>query len=267
MIPFRDNIPSRKTPFVTVVLILANILLHMMFGSVRPSVLDRGIAHRNGASVAFFGPYEKGSTIKLALGRELCGSQGGAVRTEGKTAALCGLVAQTLTLLLTGMFLHGGVLHLSVNMWFLWLFGENVEDRLGHARFLLLYLLSGIVAGIVQLYLRVGSLPMIGTSGAVTGVLGAYIVTYPYGRVLTFVPFFGFFWHIVELPAVLLLGGWSLVSFLDGLQITNDLGALYAQLGGFLAGIVLLWIMAPEPQGKRGPRWSELNFCPNHRLA
>src|SRR5207302_1541066 len=143
------------------------------------------------------------------------------------------------------MFLHGGWLHLLGNMLYLWIFGDNVEDRLGHFRYLLFYLLAGAAAGLTQVALNPTSqLPTVGASGAIAGVLGAYLVTYPRARVLTFVPLFFLPWF-VEIPAFAYLIFWFLLQLLEGL---GSLGApvaetggvaVWAHVGGFIAGVVL----------------------------
>jgi membrane associated rhomboid family serine protease len=165
--------------------------------------------------------------------------------------------------LITSMFLHGGWLHLIGNMWFLWLFGDNVEDRLGRIRFSVLYLGSGLAAGVSQLLVNWGdSMPIIGASGAVAGVLGGYMVTYPYARVRTLVPFFYFFWPVVELPAFVLLGLWLVMQFFQGTVAAATPGssnvAWWAHVGGFLAGILLVKLLAPPIPEQSGPKWSEV---------
>jgi len=151
---------------------------------------------------------------------------------------------------IASMFLHGGWLHLIGNMWYLWIFGDNVEDRLGHVRFLLFYLLCGIGAGIAHTLLNPASrIPSIGASGAIAGVLGAYFVTFPFAKVLTVVPIL-FFVQILEIPAILVLGLWFLMQFLYGtasLAVATSANtggvAWWAHVGGFLIGIVLLRLM------------------------
>ena len=116
----------------------------------------------------------------------------------------------------TSMFLHGGFLHIIGNMWYLWVFGDNVEDRLGRFRFPIFYLVCGLIAGGMHLLFNSGShLPSIGASGAIAGVLGAYLVSFPRARILTLIPIFIFI-QIIELPAVLVLGFWFLIQFFNG---------------------------------------------------
>ncbi len=146
---------------------------------------------------------------------------------------------------LTSMFLHGGWLHLLGNMWYLWIFGDNVEDRLGHGRFLLFYLGSGLVAGAVQ-YLThpLARVPTVGASGAIAGVLGAYAVAFPRARVVTLVPLFPFF-QVVALPALVVLGLWFALQFFSGalsLASTSAGGgiAFWAHIGGFAFGFLVM---------------------------
>jgi membrane associated rhomboid family serine protease len=154
---------------------------------------------------------------------------------------------QNLFSLLTSMFLHGGWLHLIGNMLFLYVFGDNIEDAMGHASYLLFYLLCGIAAALTQVFLNGDStVPMIGASGAISGVLGAYIVLFPHGRVRALV-FLGFFIQVILLPAWVMLGLWfvlQLVSGLASLGVGADVGgvAFWAHVGGFIAGVVLVWL-------------------------
>jgi rhomboid family protein len=156
----------------------------------------------------------------------------------------------------TSMFLHGGLLHLGGNMLYLWIFGNNVEDTLGHARFLLFYLASGVAAAVAQTLVNPASgIPMVGASGAVSGVLGAYFVLFPYATVLTLVTF-GFFWRFIHLPAMLVLGLWILLQFFSGyLSLAATTGseggvAFFAHIGGFLVGMALLFVLRPR-RGRR----------------
>jgi membrane associated rhomboid family serine protease len=148
--------------------------------------------------------------------------------------------------LLTSMFLHGGWSHLLGNMVYLWTFGDNVEDRLGHLRYLAFYLLTGIGASLAHAHLHPDSLvPTIGASGAISGVLGGFFVLFPHARVVTLVPLVFVFFHVVELPAVLYLGFWFLMQFLSGalaFVVAGEAGgvAWWAHVGGFVAGMALV---------------------------
>jgi membrane associated rhomboid family serine protease len=152
--------------------------------------------------------------------------------------------------LLTSMFLHGGWLHFLGNMLYLWIFGDNVEDRLGHVRFVLFYLLCGIAASLAHIFVNPFSqIPTIGASGAIAGVMGAYFVLYPRSRVLALLPIF-IFWDIIEVPAILFLGLWFVMQFFSGVgSIAFDTGvetggvAFWAHVAGFLAGIVMVFVL------------------------
>jgi membrane associated rhomboid family serine protease len=206
MIPLRDVIPSRTTPLVTVGLILANAAVFV---------------------------YE------LTLGE----------RELSRFVDAYGLVPASASPLtaLTSMFIHGGLLHFGGNMLYLWIFGDNVEDRMGHDRFLVFYLACGATASALQMLASPQSrVPMVGASGAIAGVLGAYLVMFPRSRVLTFVPL-AFFFRIVEVPALVLLGLWFVLQLLLGLSAlsataADDLGgvAFWAHAGGFVAGMALV---------------------------
>src|SRR5690242_1891651 len=153
----------------------------------------------------------------------------------------------------TAMFLHGGWLHLLGNMLYLWLFGDNVEDRLGHGRYLLFYLASGLVSGAAQVYVNPGSpVPTVGASGAIAGVLGAYALAFPRARVLTLVPVF-FFFQVLSLPALVVLGLWFVVQFFSGaLAIGAGVSggvAWWAHIAGFVFGFAAMALL-----GGRRPR-------------
>jgi membrane associated rhomboid family serine protease len=225
MIPLRDAIPSESFPTATVVLIALNV-------------------------VAFF--YE------LSLGQQLDVfiMQYGAVPLR---FILAGQTEQVSTLerfvpLFTSMFLHGGWLHLGGNMLYLWIFGDNVEDHLGSLSFFLFYLACGLAAALAQIYVHPTSkIPMVGASGAVAGVLGAYLILLPRSRVLALIPIL-FFFQVVELPAFLFLLFWFGMQFLNGaVSIT---GAPYmtggvawwAHVGGFVSGVALGFLL---PKRKR----------------
>jgi membrane associated rhomboid family serine protease len=220
MIPLRDVIPSRTAPVITVLLIAAN-------------------------AAAFF--YEQ--SLPEAGYREL-------LVTWGLVPASFGPLA-----LVTSMFLHGGWLHFLGNMLYLWIFGDNVEDRFGHVRFLCFYLLCGAVAAILQtLADRASQVPMIGASGAIAGVLGAYLVMFPRSRVLTLVPIFVFV-QIVEVPAILLLGIWFLFQLAAGLGSLSAPGgqslggvAFWAHAGGFMAGVLMVAVFR-RPERLRVEWW------------
>jgi membrane associated rhomboid family serine protease len=148
--------------------------------------------------------------------------------------------------LLTSMFLHGGLMHILGNMWFLWVFGDNIEDRLGHAGFAVFYLLGGVAAAFAQGIVNTSSdAPMIGASGAISAVLGAYILLYPRATVLSLIG-----WFPVPVPAFIYLGYWALIQFLG--NFTGQQGiAFWAHIGGFIAGIVLIRLFVPAKPNYR----------------
>jgi len=215
MIPLRDNIPSRITPVVSVGLIVA-------------------------CTVVFF--------WQLALGPD--GFQAAVTSFGVIPATLLGdarlppdlyAVPPTVTVF-TSMFLHGGVLHLLGNMLYLWIFGDNVEDAMGHGRFVAFYLLCGLAAALAQALPNAAStIPMIGASGAISGVLGAYLLLYPRAQVLVIIPI-GIFMHALHLPAMLVLGLWFVIQLVSSAFADPATGgvAFGAHIGGFLAGMALL---------------------------
>ena len=156
--------------------------------------------------------------------------------------------------ILTGMFLHGGWLHLIGNMWFLWIYGDNVEDILGHFKYLLFYLLCGVAATLLQFLFTFDSrIPTIGASGAIAGVMGAYLLKFPHSKVLTLVPIIIFF-TTMEIPAWLILIYWFVLQFFSGVgsvgqsHLNQGGVAWFAHIGGFLAGIALIRLLRPKPR-------------------
>ena len=151
---------------------------------------------------------------------------------------------------LSSMFLHGGFLHILGNMWFLHIFGDNIEDRLGHIRYLIFYIFCGVAAGLVHLLTNWDSkIPTIGASGAISGVMGAYLLLYPRSRILTLIPIF-FFFQFLEIPAFIFLGFWFLLQlFSAGLTPKNVGGiAFWAHIGGFFAGLIFIKIFDVVPR-------------------
>ena len=162
------------------------------------------------------------------------------------------------TSLITSMFLHGGLMHIVGNMWFLWVFGKGIEDLLGHVQFMVFYLLSGIAAGLVQTILDPFSpVPTIGASGAIAGVMGAYLLKLPTARIRTLI-FLFIFITTVDIPAFFLLAYWFLIQFLNGvgqighMEVNGGGVAWFAHVGGFLAGMALILLM---PEQRRVRTW------------
>lgn len=227
MIPLKDTTPRRSTPVVTLLLILANVI-----------VFVHQVALPHFAAEAFIRTY---GLVPAKISMALAGK-----RYTLEEAALP---------LFTCMFLHGGFLHIIGNMWFLWIFGGNVEDRLGALGYMFLYFLAGIVSGISQVAFSWGShIPSIGASGAISGVLGAYIVFFPRSRILSLVPLF-IIWFMARIPAFVFIGLWFVVQFLSGmasLQMPNSGGiAWWAHVGGFLIGFSLALTASARRRSRR----------------
>ena len=227
MIPLKDTIPSRTFPFVNYTIILLNFLFFLYQLSLGPH-LEKFLYAWGVVPAQFFAP--------LSIGHLH--------------------LSQRILPLFTSMFLHGGWLHFLGNMLYLYIFGDNVEDRLGHARYLLFYLLCGVLATAAHLITNHDSrLPTIGASGAIAGVMGAYFFLYPYARVVTLI-FIFFFFDIVEIPAFFFLAFWFIFQFLSGTIVaTQDAMsggvAWWAHIGGFLAGILLLFVFGVRRTGRR----------------
>lgn len=221
MIPIKDDIPSYRRPVITTGLIIINILVYI-YQLIQGSYFEPFIV-KYGAI-----PYE------IMHGQEL-------------TPQLAFPVPLTL---ITSMFLHGGLLHLGGNMLYLWIFGDNVEDKLGHLRFLIFYILSGLAGSMAHVLTSSGSqVPMVGASGAIAGVLGAYMIRFPQSRIWTLI-FFGFFIRAVRIPAIFVLGFWFILQLLYGLPTIGAQGggvAWFAHIGGFVVGILLFRIMRKYP--------------------
>ncbi|HZC03321.1 MAG TPA: rhomboid family intramembrane serine protease [Gammaproteobacteria bacterium] len=215
MIPLRDNIPLKIVPIITRATVVICVLVFLW-------QLGQG-------KIGFWLlPYSFG-VIPAILGG------------DHSLPPELSRVPPEMTLL-TYMFLHGGWMHLIGNMLYLWIFGDNVEEALGHGRFLVFYLLCGIAAALGQAQLQPGSeVPMIGASGAVSGVLGAYALLYPHAQVLIVIPF-GFFAKLMHMPAIILLGLWFVFQVLNSLWEGLHVGGIawFAHIGGFIAGLVLV---------------------------
>jgi len=245
VIPFRDDNPTRTFPIVVVALIAANILVQIYVWGLPP---ERQLIFQStyGAIPSVLTcqqSLESAIEINLAQAARATPAQ---VREYLIQHGIQVTPLHPLWLaIFTSMFLHGGLLHLGGNMLYLWIFGNNIEDTLGHFRFLLFYLFCGFAAACAQILMSLGSsVPMIGASGAISGVLAAYLVFFPSARVITLVPLFFWPWF-VEIPAVLYLGLWFVSQLLNGLlTIVSGIQAFggvawWAHVGGFVAGLVL----------------------------
>lgn len=222
MIPLRDTQPSYTFPFVTVAIIVLNVAAFLYEFSMDPYELNYFIA------------------------------QYGVIPARFQWVDI-----------FTSIFLHGGWMHLIGNMWFLWIYGDNVEDILGHAQYLIFYLLCGLAATLVHVAFNMDTrVPTIGASGAIAGVMGAYVVKFPHSRITTLVPIFVFL-TTMEIPAYFILLYWFVIQFFSGVgsvghsHLSQGGVAWFAHIGGFLAGVVLILVMRTDPRWSHGrdSRW------------
>jgi len=228
MFPIRDDNPTLGTPAITVVLIGLNVAAWILVqGMGAEPVLSQSVCELGLIRGELLGRLPAGYTLPMS--RDMS----------------CVIGPPHWFTPLTSMFLHGGWLHLIGNMWFLWLFGNNVEDSMGHGRYLVFYLMCGLAAAAAQTLVDpTSALPMVGASGAISGVMGAYIVLYPRVRIHMLI-FLGFFITRAVVPAYLMLGYWLLLQVLGGLPSLGDEAggvAFWAHAGGFLAGAVLILV-------------------------
>ncbi len=225
MIPIRDEIPTRETPVVNYLLIAANILVFVWMLFLPDSALE-----------AFVNKY---AMVPSHF-------------ADGVTLA-------AVMTIFTSMFMHAGWAHIGGNMLYLWIFGDNVEDRLGHGRYLVFYLVGGVVASLTHLATNWGSdLPTVGASGAIAAVLGAYLVLFPGSQVATFIPL-GRFYRLTLVPAAVVLGLWFVLQLFEGVAALGgaDVGgvAVWAHVGGFVAGMLMAKLMPTEDRRERALTW------------
>lgn len=214
MIPLHDDNPTRNTPYVTIGIIIVCVLVFLW---------ELSLGKRLELAV-----YSLGMTPAIVFGNK-------------HLLPELNLVPEWMTIF-TSMFLHAGWMHLIGNMLYLWIFGDNVEDAMGHGRFLVFYLLSGVFAVLAQALPDPNStIPMIGASGAISGVLGAYLLMFPHARVLVVIPF-GFYLHTTRIPAGLVLAFWFLLQLFSSATSSGQQGgvAFGAHIGGFIAGMLLI---------------------------
>jgi len=213
MIPIRDALRSKTFPVVNILIIVANALVFLW-------QLSQGPALREALFLYGIVP----------------------IRYSDPGLSIQFTAFEQVFPFVASMFLHGGFFHILGNMWFLHIFGDNIEDRLGHIRYLIFYLLCGIAAGLIHLYTNWDSgLPTIGASGAISGIMGAYLLLYPRSRILTLIPIF-FFLHFVELPAFIFLGYWLLIQIFSASLTPKNVGGIawWAHIGGFVVGLVFI---------------------------
>jgi membrane associated rhomboid family serine protease len=208
MFPLRDTQPSYSRPLITVLIIILNVVVFLHEFSLDEISRNYFIEHY------------------------------GLIPAHFHFSAV-----------LTSMFLHGGWMHIIGNMWFLWIFGDNVEDALGHFKYLVFYFLCGIAAGMTQVLFSRGShLPMVGASGAIAGVMGAYLIKFPKARIVTLVFIFIFF-TTIEVPAGLMLAYWFFIQFFSGVgtigysHVSQGGTAFFAHIGGFITGMILVGVL------------------------
>jgi membrane associated rhomboid family serine protease len=262
LFPLKDNIPTERFPLVTVALIFINVVVYLFFQ--RKTGIDFSGNSLNQEQLARYAaiPYEF-----THWGKECAfsGASGGVI-CEGQPGVSGSAPDQLPTILtaFTGMFTHGGLIHLGGNMLFLWIFGNNVEDSMGKVKFLIFYLLGGLAALALQIVVDPGSTaPTLGASGAIAAVLGGYIVLYPRARVLTVI-FIILFFTLIEVPALVVLAIWFLEQVLFGVWGLNDPAggggvAYFAHIGGFAFGLLAIRVFAKrrnEAYLGGGPRLS-----------
>ena len=232
MIPIRDENPRLHPPIATVAIITLNVLSWALLqGFGTETALTRSIC-------------QYGLVPGDLLGTAPAGSEFG--MEHGMVCVLDG--RSNWTTIVSSMFMHGGWLHLIGNMWFLWIFGDNVEDAMGHVRFVVFYLLCGLAAASAQMFADTSSIvPMIGASGAIGGVMGGYALLYPRAHVHMFI-FLGFYMTTLAVPAIYMLGYWFVLQVLSGLPGLGGGGiggvAVWAHVGGFSAGLALVHLFS-----------------------
>ena len=232
-LPLKDINPTVRTPYVTIGLIAANVLVY---------IYQMSLGQQFHAFIASFGatPFEITHMTDLVGGFDVRG--GTLIHYPGPTPIV-------LTLL-TSMFMHGSLLHLGGNMLYLWIFGNNIEDILGPARFIIFYLLCGFAAHALHIAMEPSSIiPTVGASGAISGVIGAYLIAFPRARVLSLI-FLGFFIRMAVVPAFVIIIFWFVIQLVSAMASLGGMAgggvAWFAHIGGFLAGVALIYAMAGD---------------------
>lgn len=236
MIPIQDTVPSRRFPLINTLLIALNVLVFLYEVSLRAHMQEAFVFEYGLIPTRFWASQEPIRWMPV----------------------------------LTSMFLHGGWWHLISNMMALYIFGDNVEDRMGHLRYLIFYLVGGVIAGLAHVWVYpASSIPTVGASGAISAVLGAYFILFPLARVITLFPFPLFFFPIVEIPALFYLGFWFISQLFNGafaLAIRTYQGsgvAWWAHIGGFVAGMALVHLFAFQRRPPRHPLRRHDYFYPD----
>jgi len=249
--PLKDNIPTDRTAFVTIAFIAINVIVYFVLqrGGILSGPSDSGVVDYGAI------PYEvthPGKECAITGQQIVCEGQAGVSGTAADQPA-------TILTIFSSMFMHGSILHLGGNMLFLWIFGNNVEDSMGPVKFILFYLLGGVAALAGQIIIEPNAaVPTIGASGAVAAVLGGYILLYPRARVVTLILII-FFFTIIELPAMLILGFWFLQQVAFGyFDLANPAGggggvAYFAHIGGFVFGLLAIKLFASREKDYSPP--------------
>ena len=252
MFPLKDNIPTARTALVTIAFIAINVFVYFVLqtkGGIFSGPSDSGVVDYGAI------PYE------ITHPGKHCDIAGQAIACEGQPGVSGTASDQppTILTLFSSMFMHGSILHIGGNMLFLWIFGNNVEDSMGRVKFVAFYLLGGLVAILGQTLIDPNAaVPTVGASGAVAGVLGGYILLYPRARVVTLI-FIVFFFTILELPAMLILGFWFLQQVAFGyFDLANPAGggggvAYFAHIGGFVFGLLAIKLFASRTKDYSPP--------------
>ena len=245
MLPIKDDIPTRRFPIVTVVIIAINVIVFFGFQVTNLSLDGATINDETTQKYAAI-PYEVTHPGDQCINAEQCVPERDAEAATGES------FPPTILTVFTAMFMHGGLLHIAFNMLFLWIFGNNIEDSMNRALFVVFYLAGGVVATLSQTLLDTNStIPTLGASGAIAAVLGGYALLYPRARVLTLVIII-FFVTIIRLPALFVLGAWILLQFLGwSTQSADGSGggvAYMAHIGGFLFGLAAIRLFATNVQ-------------------
>ncbi|MEW6028161.1 MAG: rhomboid family intramembrane serine protease [Chloroflexota bacterium] len=226
MIPLRDEIPTRQVPIINYLLIAANIGVFLLMWLA--------------------GPYQDALVYQFAM-----------IPANFANGVDIGDVMD----IFTSMFMHAGLAHIGGNMLYLWIFGDNVEDRMGHFRYLLFYLAGGMVASLTHLLTNPNSpIPTVGASGAIAAVLGAYLVCFPGSRIATFIPLpLGIFYKLTMLPSAVVLGFWFIFQLFDGVATLGgpDVGgvAVWAHIGGFVAGMLMAMLFNQTRRSRSVVTW------------
>jgi membrane associated rhomboid family serine protease len=243
MFPYRDENETQRTAIVTGLLIALNAAAWLLLqGAGSTLALAR--------SVCELGLIPGELTLSLPAGTRF---------PMGENLACATDPGRQVSHIFTSMFMHGSWMHILGNMWFLWIFGNNIEDSMGRLRFIVFYLLSGLAAAMAQVIADPSSaIPMVGASGAISGVMGGYLVLFPKVRVYAMVPL-GFFLTSVALPAWVMLGYWFLIQIVSGLLSSTETGgvAFWAHIGGFVAGVALIkpFVRAEYLAAHRSHHW------------